>query len=77
MFDFPSFMGGALIISLFYLMVGYATEDSRYIKVAENGGFSIGDGILKQEWHCAEIKVFRTLDKAKEQVKLNQEGAGK
>lgn len=77
MVDFPSLIGGALIISLFYLMVGYATEDSRYIKVAESGGFSIGEGILKQEWRCAEIKSFRTLDKAKDQVKLNQEGVGK
>ena len=46
--------------------------ETHHIDDATKGGFSIGSGVLKQDWHCAKITTHTSLESAKEQVRVYQ-----
>ena len=46
--------------------------EAHHIDDATKGGFSIGQGVLKQDWHCAKITTHASLQSAQEQVRAYQ-----
>lgn len=42
------------------------------MRAARDGGFSIGSGVLEQQWHCAPITKHVGIESAKAQVLINQ-----
>ena len=52
------FIAGLLFGDYFYI-------EKHNINSATNGGFSIGSGVLLQEWHCQPIQKVQTLEEAK------------
>ena len=64
-----AFFGGALISGL---AVGFTVEFRTEVRAAENNGFSIGSGVLEQQWHCTEITKHIGIKSAKAQVSAYQ-----
>ena len=61
---------GGFIIGLFFgsLGMGLLVEHRTEVRAAENNGFSIGSGVLEQQWHCTEITKHTGIESAKAQV---------
>ena len=61
---------GGGIIGLFFgvLIAGLIISNNTQLGIAERGGFSIGSGVLGQEWHCTEITKHIGIESAKKQV---------
>lgn len=64
-----AFVAGALISGI---LVGFTVEHRTEVRAAENNGFSIGSGVLEQQWHCTEITNHTGIESAKAQVSAYQ-----
>ena len=64
---------GFIIGALIGLYFGQFINVERHnINSATNRGFSIGSGVLKQEWHCQPITTHSTIEEAKAKVREYQ-----
>jgi len=67
-FEFGMLMG----IVIGFVFGGLILEYRTKISVAESSGFTIGNGVLEQEWRCQPITEHKTLEDAKAQVERYQ-----
>ena len=52
----------------------YTSKTDPLITAAESRGFKIGQGVLEQEYICRRMPKFDSIEDAKAQIKIFQEG---